>query len=77
MDKKRKSEREVYLVYSFDRLSANKIVQAYRLLVPERVWATGYASEYVEEKGEVTGDEVGSDLCASVIGSAEGRKNNW
>jgi hypothetical protein len=41
--KRGKCLREIELEYSYDRLSAEKIIQAYRLLAPEKIWDRIYA----------------------------------
>ena len=70
MVKAKNSAKEVQLEYSFDRLSAKKISQAYKVLVPERVWTAGDRDECVEGR-----DEGSSDLRAGVLRAAERREN--
>ena len=77
MVKANNSGKEIELEYSFDRLAANKIAQAYKLLVPERIWATGNRDESVESQGEGNRYEDSSDLCAGVLGAAERGPNHW
>jgi hypothetical protein len=69
--------KQIELEYSFDRLSGERIIQAYQILVPEKIWKTGFTKECLEEeKGGGTGHEFGSDLCASVLGSTKRRTHN-
>jgi hypothetical protein len=70
--KRNKPFREIQLEYSFDRLSVEKVVQAYRLLVPEKIWATADSRQSIERQKGGTGDESRGDLCAGVLGSAKG-----
>jgi hypothetical protein len=64
--------KEIELEYSFDRLSAHKIVQAYRLLVPERIWTRGDRDEGIGSRYEDS-----SDLCTGLLGAAERGANHW
>jgi hypothetical protein len=56
-------DRPVELDYVFDRLGDAHLVQAYRLLVPERRRLT---------RGDVANDDDGGDLCAGFFGPTEG-----
>ena len=56
------ADRRVELDYVFDRLGDTQLVQAYRLLVPQRRWQT---------RGDGDDGEHGGDLRASVFGSTE------
>jgi hypothetical protein len=69
--KRRKCFRDIELEYSFDRLSAEKIIQAYQLLVPEKVWKTVCENGPIREQAGDGFNEVSSDLCTSVLGSAK------
>jgi hypothetical protein len=75
--KRGKCSREIKLEYSYDRLSSEKIMQAYRLLVPEKIWEVVYAGDSLGEKFGGTVDEAGSDLCASVFGPAKRGTYDW
>jgi hypothetical protein len=75
--KRRKCFRDIELEYSFDRLSAEKMIQAYQLLVPEKVWKTVCANRPVKEQAGGGFNEVGSDLCTSVLGSAKRGTYDW
>ena len=59
----------VQLEYIFDRLLSAKLVQAYQLLVPEKVWVTGEGRDH--NSGESTQHENSGDLCTRILGSAE------
>jgi len=49
--------KEIELEYSFDRLSAKKIGQAYQLLVPNKIWPTSYGQQRVKQQaGEARGE---------------------
>jgi len=61
----------VQLDYTFDRLLERKLEQAYAILVPEHVRATGAGSRLKEEHGE-----DGRDLRPGVLGSAEGGQHD-
>lgn len=68
MVKRAKCGRDIELEYSFDRLSAEKISQVYRLLVPEKIWEMGDTKESLRHEGaESVADEAGSDLHARII----------
>jgi hypothetical protein len=69
--------RGIELEYSFDRLSAEKIIQAYQLLVPERVWKTVCANGPIRGQAGDGFNEVGSDLRESVLGSAKRGTYDW
>src|SRR5207249_7711016 len=56
--------RYVELEYHFDRLVAEKLVQAYRFLVPERSMPIATAPCEVK-------DETSSHICAGVVGTAK------
>jgi len=60
------TDRQVELDYVFDRLGDLQLIQAYRLLVPER--------HKLIEKGK--DDEVSSDLRQGFFGQAEERSND-
>jgi hypothetical protein len=63
--------REIKLEYSYDRLSLEKIMQAYRLLVPEKIWEQVCRGDSLGVKFGGPSDEVSSDLCPSVLGEAK------
>jgi hypothetical protein len=75
--KRGKCSREIILEYSYDRLSSEKIMQVYRLLVPEKIWELVYADDSLGEKFGGPVDEAGSDLCASVLGAAKRGAYDW
>src|SRR6516162_885982 len=56
---------QVNLDYMFDRLLGPKLAQVYELLVPTQQRLVG--ARRVREEAV---DEVGSDLCSSVLGAA-------
>lgn len=61
--------RAILVEYSFDRLQLSKLQQAYELLVPHYVRATGRSAKLMEDH-----DEGGGDLREGVVEQAEGRK---
>jgi hypothetical protein len=65
--KREKSSKEIELEYSFDRLSAKKIVQVYQLLVPEKIWETSSGKQYSEGKEEDIGHEHRSDIRSGIL----------
>jgi len=75
--KRGKSPREIKLEYSYDRLSPEKIMQAYVLLVPEKIWEQVHTDERLGEKFGGPANETGSDLCASVLGPAKRGAYDW
>jgi hypothetical protein len=75
--KRGKCPREIELEYSYDRLSAEKIIQAYRLLVPEKIWDQVYEYNSLEAKFGGSVDEASSDLCTRVLGSAKRGAYDW
>ena len=64
MVKRGKRHREINLGYSYDRLSSERIMQAYKRLVPEKIWQQVYADDSLGEKLGGLVDEVGSDMIA-------------
>ena len=77
MVKAGKFGKEIQLEYSFDRLSANKIAQAYQLLVAERMWVRGEIEEGGENQGEGKECKDSRDVRASFLGATERRTNHW
>lgn len=65
--KREKSSKEIELEYSFDRLSAKKIIQIYQLLVPDKIWETSSGKQYLEEKEEDIGHEHRRDIRSSIL----------
>jgi hypothetical protein len=59
----------IRLEYRFDRLLAEKLAQAYELLVPERRGLADHSHRCCQE---VLNDENGRHLGAGFLGSAEG-----
>jgi len=53
----------IHIAYSFDRLLAAKLAQAYEILVPGRQRPVGV-------RGKELNDENGRDLCSGFIGAA-------
>jgi hypothetical protein len=53
--------------YIFDRLSEKKIVQAYQVLIPDKIWATGHGNPGSGEPVESLRDEASGDLRTSVF----------
>lgn len=60
------ADRKIELDYVFDRLGDHQLIQAYRLLVPER--------RKLIERGQ--GDEDSGDLCKGIFGQTEERSND-
>jgi hypothetical protein len=65
-----KSNRQIHMEYSHDRLSSEKLSQAYRLLMPDHTWPIGKRNETVKKQGE--DDEIGGDLRKSLLGDTKG-----
>jgi hypothetical protein len=74
MAEKHHSQRQIQMFYSFDRLATPKISQAYRLLVPEKVWPAGKNIAKLTQQGD-NDCEGSSNLHASIIGEAKRRTN--
>jgi hypothetical protein len=64
--------RKVHIEYSFDRLSERKIIQAYRTLIPDKIWMTGHEGQGVKQAEEIIRDEDSSDLRPSLLRATEG-----
>ena len=77
VDNRGKRSREIELEYSYDRLSPEKIMQAYRLLVPEKIWRQVHTDERLGERIGDPANEAGGDLCESVLGSAKRGAYDW
>ena len=71
----RHCERQVQMLYAYDRLGDCKISQVYKLLVPERVRVCGGSEPPIAERGDRESEDSG-DLCAGVVGEAKGRTNH-
>lgn len=57
----------VNLDYQFDRMHADKLGNAYGILVPHQTRSTGAGSRSHDTKGKETHDETGSDLRQGII----------
>ena len=68
--------RRLQLEYRFDRLSPDKLAQAYHLLVPERRRAIESSSAENPTIEEVNDEQARGDLCSSLIRPAEGATHN-
>ena len=66
-------QRTIRLEYHFDRLLAEKLAQAYELLVPER---RGFADIAHARGQEVLNDENSRPLRPRILRSAEGGPHN-
>ena len=77
MVKKEKCFREIELEYSYDRLSPEKLMQAYRLLVPEKIWEQVHRDERLGEKLGGPANETGSDIYTGVLGPAKRGTYDW
>jgi hypothetical protein len=60
------------LEYRFDRLLEEKLAQVFQALAPEKFGVIGA----IAETKETMNDKAGSHLCASIIGSTEGRPDD-
>jgi len=67
--------KQIQLLYSFDRLAAQKLSQVYRLLVPERIHSQNRDEACLSLSG-AQGDEDSGDLRARFLGPAERRTNH-
>jgi RecB family endonuclease NucS len=65
----------VQLEYRFDRLLIRKLEQDYQLLVPEIRRPVG--SVPPNSVQEMTNEQAGSHLCASLLGPTEGEPHDW
>jgi hypothetical protein len=66
--REKKVDRKIQLEYHHDRLIDMKMIQAYQLLVPERVWI----KDINQQRGSQE-DETGGTICESVIRSSKRR----
>ena len=71
----RRREREIQMLYSYDRLCDQKLSQIYRLLVPEKIWSFNKDEPKLAEKGEDTSEDSGT-LCSGIVGEAKRRAND-
>ncbi|HWR59759.1 MAG TPA: hypothetical protein VN328_12805 [Thermodesulfovibrionales bacterium] len=70
----RHREREIQMLYSYDRLGDQKLSQIYRLLVPDKMW-----SSKDEPRLAAKGDGASEDssaLCSGIVGEAKRRANH-
>ena len=67
MGKKKEPSKDIQLEYSFDRLSAKKIAQAYQILIPDRIWARGDINRWETKQEEEKEIENSSNLCKGII----------
>lgn len=72
----KRREREIQLLYSYDRLGDHKLSQIYRLLVPEKIWSFHRGESGLTEKGEGTNEEDGGAVCKGIVGEAKRRANH-
>jgi hypothetical protein len=77
VDKKEKCFRQIELEYSYDRLSSKKLMQAYRLLVPEKIEEQVHRDKRLGERHGGPANEAGSDLYAGVLGAAKRGTYDW
>jgi hypothetical protein len=73
--KAKRFTKEIHLEYRFDRLSGSKIAQAYKILVPDKVWTTGDKDKAASQDGGRQGEDC-SVVRSSVLGAAERRANH-
>jgi hypothetical protein len=65
---KKKFDRNIQLEYSQDRLIDMKMIQAYQLLVPDKVWV----KDINKQRGNREHASSGT-ICESIIGPTKGR----
>jgi hypothetical protein len=65
----KRPQRRIELLYDFDRLFSEKILQVYGLLAPERI-------QSLDEAPGGTEREAGSNLHASFLGEAKRRTHH-
>jgi hypothetical protein len=70
-----KDERRISTEFSFDRLSSQKLPQAYEILVPNQLWKLVKKDKVDNVEGERTNEDRG-DLRARILGPAEGTKHD-
>jgi hypothetical protein len=66
-----RDERKISTEFSFDRLSSQKLPQAYEILVPNQLWKLLKKDKVDNIEGERTNEDSG-DLRARILGPAEG-----
>ena len=64
-----RSARAIQLEYQFDRLSSLRISQAYRVLVPDKVWGTGTGTGRTDRGIGGTLGEDADARCAHIVGA--------
>jgi hypothetical protein len=64
--------KQIEFDFYFDRLSAKKLALAYKLLVPDKSWTVGQAMQ-PPDKGKGVGNDDGSNLCESFLGTPKRR----
>jgi hypothetical protein len=71
------TSKQIHLEYCFDRLSAKKIMLAYKLLVPDKMRITGGASESPSKSDKRISHDDSCDLRKSLIGSSKRGTYDW
>lgn len=61
---KNKSNRDIQLEYSYDRLMEIKIIQAYGLLVPDKIWVKDSTEQPTEKDRERYANS--RDICKGI-----------
>jgi hypothetical protein len=65
---KKKFDRTIQLEYHHDRLATMKMIQAYQLLVPDKIWAKG-----INQKRDSRHHATSRDICESIFGPSKRR----
>ncbi len=69
--RKKKFDRNIDLEYHHDRSSDTKMIQAYQLLVPDKIWVKD-----INPKRDNREHDTSSDICESVFGPSKRRTHN-
>ena len=74
----RRSQRDVHLEYTFDRLLVAKLEQVYQILVPDRVRVVGKPAPAQAGGSKLigVGDEDSGNIRAGLLGQAEGGEHH-
>jgi hypothetical protein len=67
-DRKKKYDRNIQLEYCHDRLIGMKMIQAYQLLVPDKIWVKN-----INQKRDNRVHATSRDICESVFGAPKRR----
>lgn len=65
--RKKKNDREIQLEYNYDRLMDMKVIQAYQVLVPDKMWVKDSAKQPSVINEESPGNATSRDICKGIF----------